>query len=142
MDSGLLDYKNFLGDLIVLTTDSSKIISDSDSKLSKKYIFDSRIRWMSFVPGSVKLQSLLLPASHCSNSHDLKANVFEKTYMRKQSANVADQLRMGIRKVDLRVGGRGLKNENKIGLSYEQIVEACQSKVKKEARLKYLEVGP
>lgn len=138
MESKSLNYSPFIKALSSMKPDSPPT---NKSRISQLNVPDSQSNWMSLLPPSAFFNQLLLVASHCSNSCKFTTNLYDKTYNRTQSLDVEDQLKMGVRKLDLRVGSVGLKKENKIKLRYEGIVDACAGKVKDDVMREYMKVS-
>jgi hypothetical protein len=137
MESTTLNFDKFISALTLNTLKKSKT---KGSRIDQMNVPTSQNAWMSHLPNHVLLTDLLLVGSHCSNSWNLKSNIYEKTYHRTQSLDIQDQLKLGIRKFDLRVGSLGPKVENEVKLSYEKIVEGCSGKLKQKDMQSLMEV--
>jgi hypothetical protein len=135
MENPILNFTIFLSDLRkeINSKHNKNPAERRFSRINQLNVPKSQEKWMSFLPSAALLNQIIVPGSHCSNSYNLDSNLIKKTYSRTQSISVADQLKMGIRKIDLRVGSKGLKKQKNIKMTYEKIVEACLKKQPKEA---------
>ena len=73
--------------------------------------------WMSLLKEKIKNKKLInlkIPGSHDSNTHTVKKGFWSKKFARCQKINIYEQMKLGIRYLDLRYGSGEDEYENKL----------------------------
>ena len=73
--------------------------------------------WMSHLPGYIKLRDLVIPGSHDANSFDLYKPKVAVPFSQCQKLSILNQLKSGIRFMDLRYSLSKAKKLKKLGIN-------------------------
>lgn len=72
--------------------------------------------WMSKISDQTLLRNLIIPGSHNTNSHDLYKPKLNIPFTQCQVLSISDQLKLGIRYLDIRYGANTSRKSKKFGV--------------------------